>query len=67
MEVNVKGLGKIVASEDTLFEISMCLLDSATLNLSKGKAPLAVIQLEAFKSIHNALADAGFYKAINKR
>lgn len=43
MEVNVKGLGKIVASEDTLFEIAMCLLDSVTLNLSKGKAPLAVI------------------------
>lgn len=67
MEVNVKGLGKIVASEDTLFEIAMCLFDSATLNLSKGKAPLAVIQLESFKSIHNALADVGFYKAINKR
>lgn len=43
MELNLKGLGKIVASEDTLFEIAMCLLDSAMLNLSKGKAPLAVI------------------------
>ena len=67
MEADVKGLGKIVASEDTLCEIEMCLLDSVILNSTKGQTPLAIIRMESFKSIHNALADAGFYKAINKR
>ncbi len=54
MEVNVKSFGKIVASGDTLHTISMCILDSATLNVSKGKMPLAILQMEAFKSIYNA-------------
>lgn len=65
MEVNVKSFGKIVASEDTLHTISMCILDSATLNVSKGKTPLAILQMEAFKSIYNALADAGYYGTIH--
>lgn len=65
MEVDVKGLGKIVASEDTLHTISMCILDSATLNVSKGKTPLAILQMEAFKSIYNALSDAGYYGTIH--
>lgn len=43
MEVDVKGLGKIVASEDTLCEIEMCLLDSVVLNSTKGLTPLAII------------------------
>ena len=62
MEVDVKGLGKIVASEDTLCEIEMCLLDSVALNSTKGLTPLAIIRMESFKSIHNALANTGFYK-----
>lgn len=62
MEVDVKGLGKIVASEDTLFEIAMCLYDSATLNEFKGRTPLAILRMEDFRSIRNALADAGFYR-----
>lgn len=65
MEVDVKGLGKIVASEDTLHTISMCILDSVTLNVSKGKTPLAILQMEAFKSIYNALSDAGYYGTIH--
>ena len=62
MEVDVKDLGKIVASEDTLCEIEMCLLDSVALNSTKGLTPLAITRMESFKSIHNALANAGFYK-----
>lgn len=62
MEVDVKGLGKIVASEDTLCEIEMCLLDSVVLNSTKGLTPLAIIRMESFKSTHNALANTGFYK-----
>lgn len=41
MEVDVKGLGKIVASEDTLCEIEMCLLDSVALNSTKGLTPFS--------------------------
>lgn len=62
MEVDVKGLGKIVASEDTLFEIEMCFYDSAIFNATIGHTPLAIIRTESFKSIHNALVNAGFYK-----
>lgn len=62
MEVDVKGLGKIVASEDTLCEIEMCLLDSVVLNSTKGLTSLVITRMESFKSIHNALANAGFYK-----
>ena len=50
MEVDVKG------------EIEMCLFDSVALNSTKGLTPLAIIRMESFKSIHNALANAGFYK-----
>lgn len=66
MEVDVKGLGKIVASEDTLCEIEMCLLDLVLFNSTKGLTHLAIARMESFKSIHNALANAGFYKKNNR-
>lgn len=62
MVVEIKGLGRIEADGDVLFEIAMSFCDSVMWNNSKGRTSLAIEKMEFFKTIHQALVDSGFYK-----